>query len=461
MRQPILLYFLFLSFPFFSQVRLTDVAFEFKKNNEYHQLITNVNPNTSEIFTFGADKEKLFGTKFNSFVFFSDSLTVKKPFNFRYLMGCGFAENNNPIAYWATEDLQKFIGIEFDFPAHTTKTIEYPINLKDYNIFTDFNDKGILHFVGEKEDSKMLQLFILNGHNVTRKELDFSKFTLLDENAKSISLLKAINQYGLTKIETKGFNSFVTGSSPIKYYLRNNKLVITLDINTLKTHVFEIDLSSFEIKENVFNQDIVSKNIKKTNSLLFENYLLQLISNKKLFEIKILNYLDNSLIKSYSITESNPFPFSNTMLYSQINNNTPQDLKTTKRFLNKLSSSSLGASFYNFKGKYITTFGGNKMLSRNSDVFIDLIAIASDYDIVPSGNYIEQNLFFDVILNSKFDQEIPTKEPLYIDKIAQFTAQNKNVNYEHYFPYKDYYILTYFDKSENKIVLTKFTDGFD
>ena len=158
MRQPILLYFLFLSFPFFSQVRLTDVNFEFKKNNDFHQLVTNVNPNTSEIFTFGADKEKLFGVKFNSFVFFSDSLTTKKPFNFRYLVGCGFATNDNPIAYWATEDLHKFIGIEFDYPAQTTKTVEYSLSFKDHTIFTDFTENGILYFLSEKKNSKVLQL---------------------------------------------------------------------------------------------------------------------------------------------------------------------------------------------------------------------------------------------------------------------------------------------------------------
>ncbi|NJM80622.1 MAG: hypothetical protein HC854_15225 [Flavobacterium sp.] len=53
------------------------------------------------------------------------------------------------------------------------------------------------------------------------------------------------------------------------------------------------------------------------------------------------------------------------------------------------------------------------------------------------------------------------KEPLYIDKIYQFTAENKSVRHDHYFPFKDYFILTYYDKNNNKIILSKFTDGFD
>ena len=461
MRPSILIYFLFLSFPFFSQVRLTDVNFEFKKNNDFHQLVTNVNPNTSEIFTFGADKEKLFGAKFNSFVFFSDSLTTKKPFNFRYLMGCGFATNNNPIAYWATEDLHKFIGIEFDYPAQTTKTVEYSLSFKDHTIFTDFTENGILYFLSEKKNSKALQVTTLQGHKIVQTELDFSKFTFEDENQKKATLLEILNEYGLTKIDKKGFTSFVTASSPVKYYLRENKLLITLDTALKKTQILEIDLTTFEIKEVIFMQDSTSKDIKQTNSLLFEDKVVQLLSNKEVLEINILNYSDKSVLKAISISEANDLPFTGTTFYGQIQNDTPQDLKSTKRFLNKLHNSNLGASLYNLNGKYVATFGGRKILNRNSDFLADLIEIASDYDISASGNFMQQNIYFDVILNSKFDQEIPTKEPLYIDKIAQFTAQNKNVNYEHYFPYKDYYILTYFDKSENKIVLTKFTDGFD
>ena len=192
MRNCILLYFLFLSFPFYGQIRLTDTSFEFKKSNDYHQLITNVNPNTSEIFTFAADKEKLFGAKFNNFLFFSDSLTTKKPFNFRYLMGCGFATNENPIAYWATEDLNKFIGIEFDYPALTTKTIEYSLSFKDHAIFTDFTENGILYFLSEKENSKALQVTTLQGHKIVQTELDFSKFTFEDENQKKATLLEII-----------------------------------------------------------------------------------------------------------------------------------------------------------------------------------------------------------------------------------------------------------------------------
>lgn len=464
MRKSILLYFLFLSLPFFGQIRLTDVNFEFKKSSDYHQLITNVNPNTSEIFTFASDKEKLFGAKFNSFVFFSDSLTVKRPENFRYMMGSGFTENNNPISYWATENLEKFIGIEFDYSSHTTKTIEYPTNFKDHTIITDFTNEGLLYFLCEKKDSKIVQLFIFKGHNIFRRELDFSKFTILYNNQKSFPFLKALNEYGLTKMDSKGFNSFITGSSPLKYYIRNRSLVITIDINSIKTYAFEIDLSSFKIKESTFPQEQSAKKPKQSNSLLIDNYLFQLKSYEDLFEIQIVDYTSKKSIKSFQINEKDPSPFLNSVFYYQINNSSPRELKNTKKFIRKISNSNLGMSIYPFKDNYIITFGSSKNIKSNSDFFYDLASITSGFDFEGNQNNSEsdvQNVFFDVYFNLNFGETTALKEPLYIDKIFRFTSENRNVNYEHYFPFKDYFILTYYDKNKKQIVLSKFTDGFD
>ena len=76
------------------------------------------------------------------------------------------------------------------------------------------------------------------------------------------------------------------------------------------------------------------------------------------------------------------------------------------------------------------------------------------------GSYVNQNIFFDVQLDPNFNSVDTSFEPLYIDKIAQFTAQN-NVNYETIFPYKDFFIMSYYDSKKEEIVLTKFTNGYD
>lgn len=461
MKKSCTLLFLFVSLSFLGQIRLTDVPFEFKKSSDYHQLHTIVHPKTHEVFSFATDKEKLFGVKFNSALFFSDSITINKPDLFRYMMGCGFTKDNNPIAYWATYDLEKFIGVEFDFKTHTTKIIQYPLNLKKQTLFTDFYHQGVLYFLTQTKETKLVELIVMNGHEVTRKTLDFSKFNLENDLQKKTTLSTLLEQFGLYKIDTNGFNSYVTATNPIKYYLRDTTLVITLDNTTKKTQIFEIDLQTYIIKERTFNRSL-SENIKESNSLLFENYVFQLSYKKEQFEIRILNYSDEKLLKTYTITESDALPFKDILFYNQIPNKIPQELKNAKRFLKKLSNASLGASLYHFNGQYVATFGGYKTMTRNSDIFVDLISAATGYDNLGfSENDIELNIYFDVTMTSDFEQTTPVKQPLYIDKIAQFTSENRNIKYEYCFSYKDFYILSYYDKNENKIVLSKFTDGFD
>ena len=468
MRQLFSLYFLLFCVSFFSQVRLSDAAFEFKKSSEYHQLITKVNLETNEVFSFATDKEKLFGVKFNNALFFSDSLTIDKPEAFRYLMGCGFTDENNPIAYWATADLEKFIGIEFDFKTRTTKTIQYNLNLKNQTVFADFSAKRIHYFLTEKKETKSLLITSFESHKITTKELDFSKFKFENQNQKGTNVLDLLHEYGISKINTNEFNSYVEGTNPIKYYLRDNEIVITLDNTTRKTQLFEIDLNTFEIKETIISKES-SQDLKRTNSLLFENYLVLLGLNKETFEIQILDYSNKNLIQKYQITENQPNPF-NTTFVSQTANNSPNTLKNSKKLIKKLLSCNLGASFYRLgDDTVITTFGGTKEIRRNSDIALGIglglssimTGTALDYGDIIGDNYVYQNVFFDV----QFDANFKTKEniniPLYIDKIAQFTSENRTVKYEYCFPYKDYYILSYYDKNENKIVLSKFTDGFD
>lgn len=450
------------------QVRLTDVNFEFKKNNEYHQLISTVNPITSEIFTFASDKQSVFGAKFNSFIFFSDSLTIKKTNDFNYLIGCGFVNNNNPVSYWTTKNYERFLGIEFDFNNRITKTIEYNLNLKEEQVFAEFSDKGVLYFLVGNKESKSLELITLNGNSIKRNILDFSKCNFEDERQNETTFLKLIEKFGLSKMETKGFNSFEAGTSKLKYYLHNDMLIFTLDHVTTKTQLLELNLSTLECNESVFLQNISEKNIKQSNSLLINNHLFQLKSSKDIFEIQIQDYINKNLIKTYTIDKINPSPFKNSTFYSQTSNNVPRKLKDTKKFINRIFDTSIGGLIYNYNGNYIANFGGSKNIRSNGDLLLGIgLAMTSvaagynnfDYDTF-GGDYIVQNTTFEVVLNSNFE-ETKINDPLFIDKINQFTTQTKNIKYEHYFPFEDYYILCYYDKKNKEIVLAKFKDGFE
>lgn len=466
MKKSFFLFFFILTLSLSSQIRLTDVNFEFKKNNDYHQLTTNVNPITSEIFTFASDKESIFGARFNSSVFFSDSLTIKKPNEYNFSLGTSFLENNNPISYWVTKNYEEIIGIEFDFENRETKTIELNLNLKEVFIFSEFSEKGTYYFLIEDKELKEIQLISLKGKTIQKNTLDFSKCNFEDDKQNKTTISDLLKEYGVTKIEKKGFNSFEAGTSKLKYYLHNDMVIFTLDHVTTKTQVLELNLSTFEVNESIFLQNTIEKNIKQSNSLLVNNYLFQLKSNKDIFEIQILDYTNKNLINTYTIDKINPSPFKNSAFYSQTSNSSPRKLKNTKKFINKTSNTKIGALIYNYNGNYFATFGGSKEIRRNSDLILGVgLAMTSvaagyngfDYDTF-SGDLVIQNTTFEVVLNSSFE-ETKNNEPLFIDKINQFTSNNRNIRYEHYFPFEDYYILCHYDKKNKAIVLTKFQDG--
>ncbi|WP_130734733.1 hypothetical protein [Flavobacterium sp. J27] len=459
MKKILLLYYCIWCVPFFSQVRLTDVAIKLKKNTDYHQLVTQVNTQTNEVFSFASDKEHLTGVKFNSALFFSDSISLEKPATFRNLMGCGFT-NDKAIAYWATEDLKQFAGIEFDYKTHTTKTILYPLNLKNYTLFSSGNENGMLYFLAEEKESKKLVFITIKGHDIKMNQLQLDTFIIEDNNKNKTTLGALLHTFEITKMHTQLFNSYVDTAHPIKYYLSENRLFISLDHTNDKTQLFEIDLKTFQIKEIVFNKNRIP-NITQSNSLLFDNHFALVLLNKEILDIEIYDYTSKKSIKTYQIKANLPSPFTSDLLV-QTGNNEPRKLKNTKKFIQKLSDNAIGLSIYPFKGNYLATFGGNKEFIRNSAMLLDIglqIAGAGGGDL--AGSHVNQNTFFDVQFDSNFNIVEMPFEPLYIDKIAQFIAQNKAVNYEYFFSYQDFYILSYYDSKKDEIVLSKFTNGYD
>ncbi|VXB78897.1 conserved hypothetical protein [Flavobacterium sp. 9AF] len=450
--------FLLIGFIFYGQVTLADASFEFKRNTDYHQLITQMNPDTHEIFSFAADKEQFIGIKFNSAIFFSDSIVSKKPFNFRFLLGCGFSSDQKPIAYWATEDFEKITGVEFDFISHTTKTILYPISFKNYTIFTQFYENGSLYFITEQKTSKEIQLVKLTGHEILINTLNFTSFTFENASKNKTTLNDLFDLYGLAKIDLNAFNSFLEGANPIKYYVRNDSLIISLNHNPSKTQIYTIDLKSFEIKENNFIANLAS--VTQSNSLLFDKNIVILSLNEEELDIQILDFETKKNIKKYKIIEDSISPFTANFLV-QTENNSPKKIKNSKQFISKLASTRLGASFYKHNNTYYVTFGGTKDVVRNSDILmnigLEMAGVGGNY----GNNYIPQNVFFDVLLDTNFNEKETGYQPLYIDKIARFTSQNRFVNYESYFPYKKFYILSYYDSKTKEIILSKFTNGYD
>ena len=463
MKKSFLFYFILVNFPVFCQIRLSDVSVELKKKTDFHQLITTVNPKTNEIYTFASDNEKLFGAKFSSSVFFRDSLSTKRPFNYRYLLGGSFLENNNPVAYFSTEDLTRVISVEFDFAKRTNLIRDLNLNLKGEIIYTQFADKGSYYFITKGRNENELQLIKLNGNTLIKKYLNFKAFNFENNPSNKSAITNLIEEFGLTLIEKKGFSSLLDGSQKIKFYLESDKIILILNLDSTKTSTYEINLNSFSISEKIFKSSKLV-NVQQSNSLLFENNLVILSSTANSCEIQFINYTDKLIIKTYTIDNLKPNPFSSSF-YSIVENSSPNNIKTPKKFISAISNSELGISIYNFNGVYIASFGGIQYRGNSNDFLNQLGSINGSFYGLDFGNlssnYALQNNLIDVDFDSSFKEIKPVNQPLFIDKIGQFISENKNVKMDYYFFFNNFYILSYYDSKTKQIVLRKFTDGFD
>lgn len=456
---------LLVSLSLFSQIRLNDVKIELKKSSDFHQMVTSANLKTKEIISFISDKNKITALKFNNSIFLSDSLSLNKPDDYRFLIGSYFVESNNPISYWANNDLSEFYGISFDFQNKNTTQFKFDLNLKEDQIFSEFSENGKFYFISQKKDSDELFVTILNGNVVEKKRIDFSKINFIDEN-KPNSLNKLLKKYGLTKIEEKGYNSLFTTSKKIKFYLKNDTIIITFDNTTSSTMVLEVNLLNSEIKETKY-KIAFEENFNTTNSLLFENKLVQLKANKSEFKVDVFDFENNNLLKTFQIKAENEESTFGNDFYSQTGDNRPKKIKSAKKFLRRISFENLGASIYNYKNTYISTIGSIRETLSNGDVLVGVLGlatIAAGYDTGLVGltdDYTIQSNAFDVTFNADFEIINSDSEPLFIDKISRVISENKYCKLDHYFHYKGYFILSYYDSKNKEVVLVKCTDGFD
>jgi hypothetical protein len=462
MKKHIVTLLFFISTFVFGQIKLVSTPVSLKKNADFHQLNSIINQDTNEICSFICDRENITAVLYNSAIFLNDSLKIEKPTSYFHLLGGSFIDGKNVISYWASQDYRKYSAVSFDFQNKTFNTqILYDLDLTNDRIYDYFVDKGVYYSISEGKTSKRLFLNSISEKKSSRKVLGFSRFIFKDENQKPTTLDALINEYGIVRIDENNFNNFDLTVRKIKYYLKNNVLFLILDHSKKATLVYQINLDDFSISEAVFNHPNYEQ-LSSTNSLLFDDKLVQLRNDKTKLEVEFFDLLNQSSLKKYVINdiEKNPFTFSS--FFKQYSFNNPSEIKNTKKFLRQLNLSNLAFSSFRYNDNYYLTVGGLKQTISNAGIVFGALAVAGGVDLVDFENdYVNTSTFFNAVLDLKLEEVEPTFEPLFIDKLDQFLDENRNCSLVQYFPYKDYYILNYYDTKTKEIVLVKFNNGYE
>lgn len=454
-------------FSFFSwaQIRLNSFPIELKRSSEFHQMINFANENTNIVYSFVADKEKVMGVHFNSALFFSDSISSSKPFNYKSIIGYSFSKNQKPVLHWITEDSKKINSIEYDFSKSAKEFSSRETILSNDKIIASFSHKSFFYVATINKENE-LKFFNLNTENSNFIFVDNATINITNSNQKQVKLFDIFSQYVPEKMESDFYNPLFSTAQKVKYYIDKNTLIFTFDLNNTSTEVVEINLESFEVftKKYPFNTSIGPSTA--TNSYFNNQKLFQIKATKEQLMVTVLDYNTQKELKQFIVSETqNPFRFSS--FYVQSENSRIKTIKTSKRFLKKVESGAVGISFFSVEDFYIASLGSVKETVSTAGVALgigvgitSILAGGDYYDLGAFENTILETAYLDFECTQDFEIQKATDFSLATDYISDFLNQNSNNYLFQTIKYKDYYMLCLYDNKAKEVVLYKFENSF-
>jgi len=453
-----------------SQTKLVSHHLDLKKPKASQQLLNVVNPDTEEVYTLASDKESTTVLRFNSALFFSDSLTVKRP-DKQYTFMAGFSIENkqSPYVYWASEDFDKILAVQYDFQTKKATEKAYTLPLQDETVLATFSENSSFYILCNNDKAQKLELYVFKNGNREQKTFDFENTNFITAKGKTVKLNSILQDYPIQSIDTKSFNSLLSCTQKTKLYITANKLVLTFDHNPKETQLFEINLDSYGIAEYKIAQPQLKAAATKSNSFFDKDLLYQLKYNESELALYAKNITTNTVTKSFTVTQNDTIAFKTSPLYSQTGEQRPKQLKSTKKFLDKLSTSEPGISVYHLNGNLLLTIGGAKSIATTGMIVLGVAASVGSIMTGTGGDMssllepsTSQVLYFESFVDNAYQTIKTPQGPLAVDFISEFMEQNDEAYLNNTFVYKDFYILGYYDSESKQYVMRKFADeGLD
>lgn len=467
MKKRSLLLLFFYVFASYSQTKIVSTGLELKKSTYYHQLISTVHSLTDEFYVLTSDKENATLLKYNSALFFSDSLQIKTDKNYPTIVGNSFNHKKNIVFYWTSEDFKKFKAVTYDFNERKTATVTFDVPLTNENIIATFSKNDQLYFLTYLKTDKQIKLYTFRGNRYDEKILDLSAYKLNISSANALSIAQYIGTNAIEVVDTDFYNPLFSAANKIKVYPLNDKLLFTLDYGSSQTQALEIDWNTFEITEKLFPQPTMVSGVGSANSFYHQEKLFQFKVNETQLILAKHDYLGKEPVVEYSVMAKDKITFKNSPLYIQNGSYQPQTIKNTEKFLNRLKNKAIGISVYKMQDDLLITVGGtNKTITSDGLVVgillnITSIMLGGDGDVVDfSEDQVLQNIYFECRFDTDFQPKELPFSPLAVDFISGFLQENDLITLYNTTKYKDYFILSYYDAKAKQLVLRKFEDGY-
>lgn len=457
MKKTLLFLFLLSQSLLLSQTILNSSQLNLNKPLENGQLLNAEDIKTHEVYVFATDNKNINIIKYNKSLFlsnqFKDTIRIEKN---KGLLGYSISEDGNPILYWESQNRKNIQVVKYNLENKTSKSSNFDFPANTGTVIASFQKNNNFYILSKEKDQEHLLLFEFNEGKCDIKMFDFSPFTFQNEKGQRVSFSALIQyHYPIEKIDSDGFSPFDKTEKKSKMYVMNDRIVLTLDYNTKHTQAFELNFETQKVTEKLFEMP-VPQTASTTNSFYLENKLFQISSNNEQLLFSIQEFDSGKNLKSIKVSKNDSIPFKNSPLFVQVNDQRPQLLKTTAKFLKQLSTVNSAVSAFKDKQYIFITMGG--FASYQS------VGMSFNYGINNGFNGIQNDskmVFFDSYLNSDLEfVKNRQQEPLAIDNLNYFMSKISNITLESVLKLKDFYILGYYDLPTKSYVMRKFTDGF-
>ncbi|WP_432672182.1 hypothetical protein [Flavobacterium sp. SM2513] len=445
-----------------AQTILNRFPIELKKSSAYFQIL-NAENQQHDYYAFIADKEKNTVLKYNSALFFTDSISIPRPSKkFEFMAGTAFSEEGCPTLFWSTKAYESIKAIHFDLKTRDVSEINYENNLDKEVVVDVFSKNNSLHIVSVTNENQLkFTVFSTDGKREYLTSLS-SNATAIEQSSID-NFTQLILENGITNIDPKMFTPLYVGVAKVKRYLNENQFVLTFDFKE-QTTVFTINLNDFAVDKKLFPYERLQEEAQ-SNSYLHQNVLYQLTANSEALSLAAIDFDSQNKIGSYQANSKEEIDFKNSPLLLQSDNGKRRELKKTKRLLSKIDYGHIGLSVYSTPNYNLFTIGGVREVASGGNIALGLgmvlggaIAGSTVVEIGDFGGSANtQSIYFESFFNTNFEHINTPFQPLYIDAMSEFLNANSPSVYN-IRAFQDYVILNYYDKETNEFVMRKFED---
>jgi hypothetical protein len=367
---------LLISISLFSQKTILRVENNFKKKQSFSSnddVLPIYNYNTKNLALLFIDKRKIYNYLFDENLNKIDSMsTEKRPRKYKNPLGSSIFDNDYRV-FLTDKSKEKFASIHFSFNNKTTTISELELNFTNTNEYfvQSISHQNKFYIITIEYNSNNLKVYSFDKNaKFMAHKIDLSSYKIMNRNYEDkLSAIFFSTNIGfnpsikINKFDENSISALEQTSDYIKMYVRDNKVIFTIDNNNEYTQVLTIDLNSYKSTFRKINK-IDKFKAKNSNSYLFEDKIFQVASNSNELYFIIRDYQTAELLNQYTIKKDAPISFKNSPIiqyggayaYKRV-------LTKSKQFLRKISNADIGITVDRVKNNYQVTLGGVKEIN--------------------------------------------------------------------------------------------------